>query len=72
MLAFLLSSTGSKGGLMDSLGKGAKGGGGRQWEAASKCHCKVLRDNIQEITKPAKCCLKCCGGVKHTWCAHSY
>ena len=60
-MAFLFSSTGSGGGFTGSLGKGGKGLG----KGGGKRHCKVLYDNIQGITKPAKCCLACGGGVKH-------
>ncbi|XP_032641580.1 histone H4-like [Chelonoidis abingdonii] len=41
-------------------GKGGKGLG----KGGAKCHRRVLRDNIQGITKPVICHLACQGGVK--------
>lgn len=31
----------------------------------TECHCKILRDNIKGIMRPANHCLARCGGVKH-------
>ncbi|MCO5610220.1 hypothetical protein L7F22_064456 [Adiantum nelumboides] len=45
---------------MSGRGKGGKGLG----KGRAKRHRKVLRDNIQGITKPAIRCLACKGGVK--------
>ncbi|XP_041039491.1 histone H4-like [Carcharodon carcharias] len=45
---------------MSGRGKGGKGLG----KGRAKLHCKVLRDNIQGITKPAIRCLARRGGVK--------
>ena len=60
-MAFLFSSTSSKGGFTGSLGKGGKG----QGKGGGKHHCKVLHDNMQGITKPTKCCLARGRGVEH-------
>ena len=60
-MAFLFNSNGSRGGFTGSLGKGGKG----QGKGGDERRCKVLRDNIQGITKPAKRCLARGGGVKH-------
>ncbi|XP_037698183.1 histone H4-like [Choloepus didactylus] len=45
---------------MSGRGKGGKGLG----KGGAKCHRKVLRDNIQVITKPAIRCLARHGGMK--------
>ncbi|RXG67289.1 Histone H4 [Armadillidium vulgare] len=46
--------------FIPDLCKGGKGLG----KGSTKCHSKVLRDNIQGITKPAICSLASRGGVK--------
>ncbi|NXI61729.1 H4 protein, partial [Anseranas semipalmata] len=45
---------------MSGRGEGGKG----LSKGGAKRHCKVLRDNIQGITKPASHRLARCGGVK--------
>ncbi|KAI2643020.1 Histone H2B type 1 [Labeo rohita] len=47
---------------MSGRGKGGKGG--------AKRRSKVLRDNIQGITKPTIHCLARCGGVKRISACH--
>ena len=59
--SFHVTSNSSRGGFTGSLGKGGK----EQGKGGGKRLCKVLRDNFQGITKPAKCCLARGGGVKY-------
>ncbi|XP_053163195.1 histone H4 type VIII-like [Hemicordylus capensis] len=44
---------------------GHRKGGQGHGKGGAKRHCKVPRDNIQGIPKPAICCLARGGGMKH-------